>query len=49
MKPPVIIAILLLHINTIVAQFIPRQSIEDSVIGWMKVYHFKGAKEAMKG
>lgn len=27
------------------AQPIPRQSIEDSVIGWMKVYHFKGVKE----
>ena len=23
-----------------------RQSIEDSVIGWMKVYHFKGVKES---
>lgn len=30
------------------AQQIPRQSIEDSVIGWMKVYKFKGVKEGMK-
>src|SRR5665647_3249181 len=30
------------------AQPIPRQSIEDSVIGWVKVYHFKGTKESKK-
>src|SRR4051812_44139053 len=30
------------------AQEIPRQSIEDSVIGWMKVYNFKGTKEPLK-
>ena len=30
------------------AQPIPSQSIEDSVLGWMKVYHFKGAKTGMK-
>jgi hypothetical protein len=30
----------------VVAQPIPSQSIEDSVLGWMKVYHFKGAKES---
>jgi hypothetical protein len=30
------------------AQEISRQSIQDSVIGWMKVYHFKGVKEPMK-
>ena len=30
------------------AQPIPRQSIEDSVIGWMKVYKFKGVKVGMK-
>jgi hypothetical protein len=29
-------------------QFIPRQSFEDRMLGWMKVYHFKGAKEPMK-
>ncbi len=30
------------------AQAIPRQSIEEDVIGWMKVYHFKGTKESKK-
>ena len=27
------------------SQEIPRQLLEDSVIGWMKIYNFKGAKE----
>lgn len=31
-----------------IAQPIPSQSIEDSVLGWMKVYNFKGAKEGKK-
>jgi len=30
------------------AQPVPRQSIEDSIIGWMKVYKFKGIKEPMQ-
>ncbi len=30
------------------SQPIPRQSIENSIIGWMKVYNFKGVKEGMK-
>ena len=30
------------------AQEIPRHSIEDSVIGWKRVYHFKGVKEPLK-
>lgn len=30
------------------AQKIPRASIEDSVIGWMKVCHFKGLNEPLK-
>jgi hypothetical protein len=29
-------------------QNISSQSIEDSAIGWMKVYHFKGVKEPLK-
>ena len=29
-------------------QPIPPQSIEDTELGWMKVYHFKGAKEQQK-
>lgn len=30
------------------AQEIARQKLQDSVIGWMKVYHFKGVKEPLK-
>lgn len=30
------------------AQPVSRQSVEDSIIGWMKVYHFKGVKESKK-
>ena len=32
----------------IFSQSIPPQSIEDSMLGWMKVYHFKGIKEGKK-
>jgi len=35
-------------LNAPFAQTISHQSIEDSVIGWMKVYHFKGTKESKK-
>ena len=35
-------------VSNSIAQQIPRQSIEDSVIGWMKVYNFKGVKAGMK-
>jgi hypothetical protein len=30
------------------AQEIPRETLQDSMIGWMKIYHFKGIKEPMK-
>jgi hypothetical protein len=30
------------------AQEIPRAEIEDSIIGWMKVYNFKGVKQDLK-
>ena len=30
------------------AQEVPRQVYQDSVLGWMKVYHFKGTKEPLK-
>jgi len=30
------------------AQITQKQSIEDSVLGWYKVYHLKGAKESKK-
>ena len=32
----------------LLAQSIPAQAIKDSVLGWMKVYNFKGAKKALK-
>lgn len=35
-------------VATCLAQEIPRSEIEDSVLGWMKVYHFKGAKKPLK-
>ncbi len=35
-------------VATCFAQEIPRREIEDSVIGWMKVYNFKGVKEPLK-
>lgn len=35
-------------VGTTSAQPVSRQSIEDSVIGWMKVYNFKGIKESKK-
>ena len=34
--------------NAANAQEIPPQSIEDSILGWMKVYNFKGIKESKK-
>ena len=30
------------------AQEIPRKNLQDSMIGWVKIYNFKGAKEPMK-
>ena len=35
----------LVILQTSFAQPVSRQSIKDSVLGWMKVYHFKGVKE----
>ena len=43
-----ILPVALCIVNASFAQPIPPQSIEDSVIGWMKVYHVKGAKEGRK-
>lgn len=36
------------HLATSTAQEIPRRTLEDSVLGWMKVYNFKGAKVPLK-
>jgi hypothetical protein len=48
MKKLVVLSLLFVSAMSSIAQPIPRQSIEDNVIGWMKVYHFKGAKEPKK-
>ena len=36
-----------ISLATCFAQEINRRVLEDSVIGWMKVYNFKGAKQPM--
>ena len=43
-----LIFIALLVSAKLFAQSISPQSIQDSVIGWMKVYNFKGIKESKK-
>jgi len=48
MKKITLLTIISSQIISAFAQEIPRQSIEDSVIGWMKIYHFKGSKEPLK-
>jgi hypothetical protein len=48
MKNIFLIIVLFLIGSSSYAQPISGQSIEDSVIGWMKVYHFKGIKESKK-
>lgn len=44
----ILAAVMTLILNTSYAQPIPPQSLEDSVLGWMKVYNFKGSKEGKK-
>lgn len=39
---------LFLYTKSGISQPIPRQRIQDSVIGWMKIYNFKGIKESKK-
>jgi len=48
MKKVVLLCVLSVSVALSDAQPISRQSIEDSVIGWMKVYHFNGIKESKK-
>src|SRR5258705_1514132 len=45
MKKVIILCYILVSVTTSFAQPIPPKSIEDSVFGWYKVYHLKGAKE----
>lgn len=42
------IIVLIACVASMNAQPIPSQSIEDSIIGWMKVYKYKGIKEPMQ-
>jgi hypothetical protein len=48
MKKVFLSCICTLFIITAFAQPIPPQSIEDSILGWMKVYHFRGATKGIK-
>lgn len=48
MKTIAAIIILIAGVTSMNAQPIQRQSIEDSIIGWMKVYKYKGIKEPMQ-
>ena len=48
MKKAILLSVLTVLMAKVFAQPITPQSIEDSVIGWMKVYNFKGAKAGMK-
>jgi hypothetical protein len=48
MKACLSLIILISIFNSTSAQTISRQTIQDSVIGWMKVYNFKGTKESKK-
>ncbi|HEY9362383.1 MAG TPA: hypothetical protein VIQ00_03905 [Chitinophagaceae bacterium] len=48
MKKIFILSLLCIYYFISFSQLVPRQSIEDSVLGWMKVYNFKGAKAGMK-
>jgi hypothetical protein len=48
MKKQLLLGGLLVHAIITFAQTGSRQSIEDSVFGWYKVYHFKGATDSKK-
>ena len=48
MKNIFLIIVLFLAGSSSYSQTISRQSIQDSIIGWMKVYNFKGIKESKK-
>lgn len=40
----ILFVVMVLHAATSFAQQIPRQSLEDKVLGWMKVYNFTGIR-----
>lgn len=48
MKKIILLVAFFVVTASLIAQSVPKQQIEDSVIGWMKVYNFKGVKESKK-
>jgi len=48
MKNMILVCCIFFPVSVLFAQGVSKQSIEDSVIGWMKVYNFKGVKTGMK-
>jgi hypothetical protein len=48
MKKIFVYSITLFIANNLLAQQIPMPSIKDSLLGWMKVYHFKGSKQSTR-
>ena len=48
MKKIFVLVALCFFVAASFAQEIPRRELQDSMIGWIKIYNFKGAKEPMK-
>ena len=48
MKKLFILSLIFISVATSFAQELPRKLYADSVLGWMKVYHFKGTKAPLK-
>lgn len=48
MKKIFISCYLFAYVSAAFSQSIPHQSIEDSILGWIKVYNFKGVKAGIK-
>src|SRR5687768_15716820 len=48
MRKYFVLAFFCLNVASAFAQFVPRHILEDSVLGWIKVYNFKGSKESKK-
>ncbi len=47
MKKLLLLQLLVCQLYCLHAQPIPPKSIQDSIIGWMKIYHFKGANKPL--
>lgn len=48
MKKIILICLILVSVKFGIAQTIPRASVEDKVIGWIKIYNFQDTKEPLK-